>query len=146
MQLNLTEILSRITSAANEEEKISILQRLNTVPFRNFLICMYNKQKIKFLIDPSQIPIKPSTALDNHGAWFHQMRKVKYLFEGADGANLSQAKRYSIASEIAEVLHKDDVPIFLQMIAQKPLRGLRASTIVKAFGPILGPDTAAENE
>lgn len=144
MVTSISEIVNKACLLKTKEEKVEWLRKNNSVALRNILICMYDKQKIKFLIPNTAPPYKPSESHDVHGNLIHEARKLKYFIEGFGGEKVERIKRENIFIQLLESVSPGDAELLCQMIQQKPMKGLTTKTINEAFGPIITEGKSAE--
>jgi hypothetical protein len=137
MVVSISEVINKACELKTREEKVDWLRKNNSVPLRNILICMYDKQKIKFLLPNTPPPYKPSESHDVHGNLIHEARKLKYFIEGMGGEKVERIKRENIFIELLESVSPGDAELLCQMIQQKPMKGLTPKLINEAFGPII---------
>ena len=50
---------------------------------------------------------------------------------------MQQIKREAVFIEMLETVHRDDAEVLLNMVQQKPYKGLTVLGITEAFGPII---------
>lgn len=137
MVTSISEIVNKACSLKTREEKIEWLRKNNSTPLRNILICMYDPQKIKFLIPNTPPPYKPTESHDVHGNLIQESRKLKYFIDGMGGEKVDKIKRENIFIQMLESVSVGDAELLCQMIQQKPLKGLTPKLINEAFGPII---------
>lgn len=135
--LSISEIVRKAQKLETEEAKIEWLRANDSTPLRQLLVCTYDSDRIKFLIPDEAPPYKPSEHLDSQGMLYRQLRKLQYVIEGEIQMNISQYKREHIFIEMLESVDKEDAELLCEMIKQKPLTGLSANVINKAFGDII---------
>jgi hypothetical protein len=133
MVKSISEIIKKTSEISSKEEKVKWLQQNESPALRDVLHLTYDKQRAVFLIPQSPPPYNPSGAHDNHGALYREARKFKYLVAGTGFDNLNQMKRENIFIEILETVHKDDAEILLNMIQQKPFKGITSKIVNEAF-------------
>jgi hypothetical protein len=66
-----------------------------------------------------------------------QIRKLQYVIAGEAVHNISQYKREWVFIEMLESVDPEDAELLCDMVRQKPLTGLSAAVINKAFGDII---------
>jgi hypothetical protein len=141
MVMMLSEIINKTCELKTREEKVEWLKKNDSPALRNILIAMYDKKKIKFLIPNSEPPYTPSQAHENQGALFREARKLKYFVEGFGGENVQKIKREQIFIEMLETVHREDAKLLIDMIKQKPYKGLTAKVINEAFGNVINEES-----
>jgi hypothetical protein len=135
--ISLSEIVYGAAAKKTKAEKVEWLRRHNCLELRNILKIMYDRN-LKLLIPDTAPPYKPSDLPDSHGMLYRETRKLKHFVEGYSG-NLTQLKREQLFIQMLETVDKDDAKLLIDMIAQKPIEGLTAATINKAFNTELVP-------
>jgi hypothetical protein len=123
MVVSISEVINKACELKTREEKVDWLRKNNSVPLRNILICMYDKQKIKFLLPNTPPPYKPSESHDVHGNLIREARKLKYIIEGMGGENVERIKREQHLYRDARICRPGDAELLCQMIQQKPMKG-----------------------
>jgi hypothetical protein len=135
--LSLAEIVRKAQKLETEDQKIEWLRQNDSTPLRQLLICTYDTDRIKFLIPNEPPPYKPSQHLDSQGMLHRQIRKLQYVIAGEAVHNISQYKREWVFIEMLESVDPEDAELLCDMVRQKPLTGLSAAVINKAFGDII---------
>lgn len=139
MKLSMSEILKKACELKTDDEKVNWLRQNDALPLRQLLICMYDKARIKFLIpQDSPPPYTPSPYNEGQGQLFREMRKFQYFIAGEYGGNLTNMKREQLFIELLENVDREDAKLLIQVVAQKPLKGLTIDVINKAYGNIIG--------
>ena len=133
---SLAEIVNTACEMTNRQEKIEWLKKHNSKPLRNILKLMYDKS-LQFNIPTTEPPYTPSEMPDSHGMLYRESRKLTYFVKGFDGENLPAIRREALFIQMLETVDKDDAKLLLQMLKQKPLKGLPASVIVEALGDFI---------
>ena len=142
--ISLAEIINTACEMNNKQEKIEYLKKHNSKPLRNILKLMYDKS-LEFNIPSTAPPYTPSEMPDSHGLLYREVRKLPYFVKGFDGENLHPIRRESLFIQMLETVHADDAKLLIQMIAQKPLKGLPASVIVEALGDFIPVKSKSKN-
>lgn len=139
MKLSMSEILKKACELKTEDEKVNWLRQHDTVPMRQLLVCMYDKARIKMLLpQDSAPPYTPSPYNEAQGQLFRDFRKFQYFVAGEYGGNLTQIKREQLFIELLETVDREDAKLLIQVVQQKPLKGLTIDVINKAYGNIIG--------
>ena len=133
---SMSEVLTGIAEMRSQGDKVKALQDVNHVVLRNLLICMYDPT-VKILLPEGTPPYKPSASHEQQGALWREGRKLKYFVEGQGGEQVQPMKRESIYINLLESIDPHDAELMIQMVSKKPIKGLTAETINKAFGPII---------
>lgn len=133
LTLGIYEILNKIKDLKNEDEKVAWLKQNDSRALRWILMCMYDKERVKYHIPQSEPPYTPSDMPDSQGMIHTEARKIPYFVVGQAGENLKEAKRQHLFITMLESVHKDDAKILIQMLLQKPVKGLTVRIINKAF-------------
>ena len=136
--LSLAEIVNTACKKRSVKDKVAWLQENKSRELCNILKIMYDPN-LKLLIPDEDPPYTPSTMPDSHGMLYREARKLVHFVEGYSG-NLTQYKREMLFIEMLETVDKDDAKLLLQMIKQKPLKGLTPETINKAFPTLQLPE------
>jgi hypothetical protein len=131
--VSLAEIVYGACDLKSKKEKVEWLQRHNSKPLRNILKIMYDKS-LKLTIPNEAPPYTPSVSSESHGMLYRETRKLVYFVEGFGGDNLTQVRREALFIQMLETVDRDDARLLIDMIAQKPLKGLTRATIIEAFG------------
>lgn len=130
--LSLAEIVNKACGLKTKEEKIKFLQDNNSKPLRNILKLMYDKN-LKFNIPNTAPPYTPSEMPDSHGMLYREARKLTYFVEGFDGDNIHPIRREALFIQMLETIDPEDAKLLIDMIKQKPLKGLTVATLNEAF-------------
>lgn len=136
MVKSIAEIVDAAAKAKRVEHKVKILQDNNTVALRNILICTYDTN-IEFLVPNEAPPYTPSKFEDSQGMLLREARKLKYFVKGMWEGEIHPIKRERLFIQLLESVDAADAKLLVNMIEQKPIKGLTAETINKAFGPII---------
>ena len=134
--LKISEILNKACELKTKEEKVEWLQKNNSKPLRNIIKIMYDKS-LKLNIPSTAPPYNPSKFPDSYGMLYREARKLTYFVEGYDGDNVNPIQREAIFIQMLEAVDPDDAKILIQMIAQKPMKGLPPSVINAAFNNLV---------
>lgn len=143
-KLSLSEIVYGVCKIHARKDKIEFLRQNNSLQLRDILKIMYDKN-LKLLIPSEAPPYNQSPMPDSHGKLYSECRKLKHFVEGYSG-NLNNIRREKIFIEMLESVDKDDALLLIDMIKQKPLKGLTASVINEAFGFELVPENNKEKK
>lgn len=128
------EIIQTVRDLKTREEKVAYLKANESDTLKFLLQLLYDKKRFKFLIPDTDPPYIPSEHHENHGSMYNQARKLKYVIEGLGGENLLKSKRENVFIEVLESVHRDDAKFLLDVIKQKPLKGITIAQIRLAFG------------
>lgn len=133
MVKSISEILKEAGKIRKTEDRVAYLKANMSMPLKNIVIACTDKKKIKFLLPEEAPPYTPSEAHENYGMLLREARKLKYFVDGWCPPNVHQIKREQIFIEMLESVHKDDAEVLLQMIQQKPFKGITKEVIKEAF-------------
>jgi len=131
MVLSLSEIVNKTTKLKTKEEKVEWLKKNNSLPLRDILTLMFNKN-LKFNIPTDAPPYQPSEFPDSHGMLYKETRKLKYFVEGF-GDNVHQYRREVLFIQMLESVDKEDAKLLIQMLKKKPPKGLTLDVVNTAF-------------
>lgn len=134
MVKSISEIIQTTRDIKTRDEKVAYLKANESDTLKFLLQLLYDKKRFKFLIPDTEPPYIPSEHHENHGSMYNQVRKLKYVIHGMGGENLIKSKREGIFIEILESVHKDDAKFLLDVIKQKPLKGLTIAQVRLAYG------------
>jgi len=134
----LGEIVNEAIKIQKKVDKVAYLRQNNSKELRNILKLMYDKS-LEFNIPSSAPPYTPTEHPDTYGALYREARKLKYFVKGFGGENLPQMKRENMFIEMLESVHPTDAELLVNMIAQKPLKGLPPS-VINGLSPGLVPE------
>lgn len=137
LSYSLAEIVKMVREAPTKKEKIELLRKHDSIHLRQVLICLYDTERIKFLVPNVAPPYNPSAYPDSFGLLYHQLRKLRYIIEGEAPTNITQLARERIFIQMLETVHPDDAELLCRVIEQKPLTGLTVSVINEALGDII---------
>jgi len=141
---SLSEIVRRAQKLETDQAKVEWLRANDSQPLRQLLVCMYDPDRIKFLIPNEPPPYVPSVHLDSQGMLYRQIRKLVYVIDGETQHNMSQYKREHVFIEMLESVDPEDAELLCDVIRQKPLTGLSNTVINLAFGVIVPETIVAE--
>jgi hypothetical protein len=136
--IGIAEIVNEAIKIQKKVDKVAYLQQHNSKELRNILKLMYDKS-MEFNIPNTAPPYTPTEHPDTYGALYREARKLKYFVKGFGGENLKQAKRENMFIEMLESVHPTDADLLINMIAQKPLKGLPPS-VINGLSPGLVPE------
>lgn len=131
--ISLSEIVKEAQRLRKKEEKVAWLQNNKSRPLCDILKIMYDP-RLKLNIPAEKPPFRASEHNESHGMLYREARKLVYFVEGFEGDNLPAARREFLFIEMLEMIHRDDAELLLQMITQKPLKGLTPEVINEAYG------------
>lgn len=137
-KLAISEIIAKLADMGKPEEKIEWLQKNDSQPLREILRLTYDKT-VKWLIPDSPPPWKENEYEDEARLMlYRETRRLKIFLEGGGYDNLNQIKRESLFISLLEDIYNDDAKLLANyVIAQKSFKGLRKSTVVKAFPDLI---------
>lgn len=143
--LSLAEIVKTVRELKGSDEKVAFLKQNDSMPLRNILKLMYDKN-MNILLPSTAPPYTPSEFPDTHGLLYREARKLKYFVEGFGGEKVDKLRRESLFIQMLEMVHKEDAELLCFMIAQKPLKGLTAAVINEAFPELQVPVKGKKKE
>jgi len=129
---SLAEIVNTACELKDKKQKVEYLQKSKSKALCNILKVMYDKS-MKLNIPKSAPPYQPSEMNESHGMLFREARKLTYFIEGFDGDNIHPIRREALFIQMLETVDKEDALLLVEMIKQKPLKGLPLATIKEAF-------------
>ncbi len=136
--IGIAEIVNEAIKIQKKVDKVEYLKKHNSKELRDILKLMYDK-RLEFNIPNTPPPFTPTEHPDTYGALYREARKLKYFVKGFGGENLNQAKRENMFIEMLESVHPSDAELLVNMIAQKPLKGLPPS-VINGLCPGLVPE------
>lgn len=138
MKYSIGEIVESIEKAKTKEDKIRILRENNSECLRTLLVIIYDKELYEWLIPTEIPPYIESVHLDSQGMLYRNYKKVLYLIKGYSGPDLQQYRREKIFIEMLEMIDAKDAKFMtINVLQQKPIKGLTAEMINEAMGNII---------
>ncbi|MBT4995861.1 MAG: hypothetical protein HOM88_05255 [Hellea sp.] len=137
-KLAISEIIAELGNMGKPEEKIEWLLKNDSQPLREILRLTYDKS-VKWLLPESPPPWKENEYEDEARLMlYREMRRMKIFLEGGGYDNLNQVKREGLFISLLEDIYNEDAKLLANyVIAQKSFKGLRKSTVVKAFPDLI---------
>ena len=137
-KLAISEIIAELGNMGKPEEKIEWLLKNDSQPLREILRLTYDKT-VKWLLPESPPPWKENEYEDEARLMlYREMRRMKIFLEGGGYDNLNQVKREGLFISLLEDIYNEDAKLLANyVIAQKSFKGLRKSTVVKAFPDLI---------
>lgn len=137
-KLAISEIISELGNMGKPEEKIEWLLKNDSQPLREILRITYDKS-VKWLLPDTAPPWKENEYEDEARLMlYREMRRMKIFIEGGGYDNLNQVKREGLFISLLEDIYNEDAKLLANyVIAQKSFKGLRKSTVVKAFPDLI---------
>jgi hypothetical protein len=132
MLLSLSEIINKAIELKTVDEKVEWLVKNNSISLRTVLKIMYD-QSIVLLVPTTAPPYKESEAVGTEGMLYKETRRLRIFIKGGGYDDLNQVKRENLFIQLLQTVDKNDAKLLVKMIQQKPLTGLPASVIHKAF-------------
>ena len=117
MRLMVSEVINKAAAMKDPNEQINFLIMNDSVPLRHVLKFGLDKN-IEILLPSGDPPYKPSEAVESHGIFFSQARKM-YLFARGGNDNLHPIKRETIFIQMLESVHPEDAKMLLLMKDKK---------------------------
>lgn len=133
MKISLAEIVKKAREIKKREEKIEWLKKNDNIPLRTVLKYMYDKDNVEFLIPNTPPPWKKNGLTDIEGLLYKEARRLKIFVKGGGYDHLNQLKRENLFIGLLEDVDDADAELLVQMIQQKPLKGLPKSVVQEAF-------------
>lgn len=133
MKKAIHEIIEETEKAKNNNKKVEVLKKNDCPPLRMILKFTYDKDNIHFLIPNYPPPYKESGLIDIEGRMYVEAKRLRIFVKGGGYDNLNQTKRERIFIEILESVKPEDAKVLLQMISQKPFKGVPRSVVEEAF-------------
>lgn len=131
--VSLSEIVYQACKLKTKKEKIDWLKKHNSKPLRNILKLMYDTN-LEITLPNTAPPYTPSESPESHGMLYRESRKLTYFVKGFGGDGLTQPRKEALFIQMLETVDKDDANLLIDMIKQKPLKGLTVDTVNAAFG------------
>lgn len=128
MRLMVSEIINK-AKALPDDQAVDFLRANDSVPLRHTLkmgLC----STVEVLLPPGDPPYKPSEAVESHGMFFSEARKL-YLFVRGGNDGLRQLKREVLFIQLLESVHPEDAKMLLLMKDKKI--PLSVDVVNKAF-------------
>jgi len=138
MKLSLSEIINKATELKNKKEKVDWLRSNASIPLQTILKYTYDKDNVKFLIPQIPPPWKKNGYVGVEGMLYKETRRLRIFIEGGGYDNLNQVKRENLFISLLEDVDDNDAELLVQMIQQKPLKGLPKSVVEEAFPGLVG--------
>lgn len=137
-KLAISEIIAELNNMGRPEEKIEWLLKNDSQPLREILRLTYDKS-VKWLLPDTAPPWKENEYEDEARLMlYREMRRMKIFIEGGGYDNLNQVKREGLFISLLEDIYNEDAKLLANyVIAQKSFKGLRKSTVVKAFPDLI---------
>lgn len=137
-KLAISEIIAELNNMGRPEEKIEWLLKNDSQPLREILRITYDKS-VKWLLPDTAPPWKENEYEDEARLMlYREMRRMKIFIEGGGYDNLNQVKREGLFISLLEDIYNEDAKLLANyVIAQKSFKGLRKSTVVKAFPDLI---------
>jgi hypothetical protein len=137
-KLAISEIIAELDTMGRPEEKIEWLLKNDSQPLREILRLTYDKS-VKWLLPDTAPPWKENEYEDEARLMlYREMRRMKIFLEGGGYDNLNQVKREGLFISLLEDIYNEDAKLLANhVIAQKSFKGLRKSTVVKAFPDLI---------
>lgn len=113
MNLLLSEVLQKVSSAKTKEEKIKILQDNNSDALRSILIWNFDESIIS-LLPEGEVPFQPNEAPKGteHTRLAKEYRLL-YNFVKGGNDNLNKTRREMIFIQLLEGLHREEAELLV---------------------------------
>lgn len=132
MILSISEIVTKAVELPSKQEKVEWLQKNKSVPLMTLLNIMYNKN-VELLVPNTPPPWKKNGYVGAEGMLYKEARRLKIFIKGGGYDQLDRVKRERLFISLLEDVNDNDATLLVQMIAQKPLKGLSRAVIATAF-------------
>jgi len=132
MITSLSEIVNTACEKPTKKETVEYLKSKESVPLKTILNIMYNKN-VKVLLPQSRPPWKKNDYIDVQGMLYKEARRLRIFIEGGGYDNIDQVKRENLFIKLLEDVDNDDAELLVNMIMQKPLKGLSRQAVSEAF-------------
>lgn len=134
MLLSLTEILSKVSQAKTEEDKILLLQKYRNVMLMTVLRYTYD-ENIEFCIPNTAPPWKKNGLVDVHNRLYQETRRLKmFLSNSPYATKLKKHKIEQLFIEILESIQDSDAEILANnMLTKKHILGVPKDVVEKAW-------------
>lgn len=145
-KMTLSEIVNKAVELKKPEDQVNWLKQNDSWALQVALAVIYDPARYPWDLPQEVPPYRASESPESQGALFREMRKMKYFIKGNAGENLPRARKEALFIQMMETVDKEDAKLLEKMLIQKPLAGLKASTINEAFGPIITEKEAAKKK
>ena len=132
MELSLSEIVNTACEMPGKQDTIDYLKKNDSVPLRTILNIMYNKD-IELLLPETAPPWKKNAYVGVEGMLYKETRRLKIFVRGGGYDHISQVKREQLFIKLLEDIDNKDAQLLVDMIKQKPLKGLTRTVVAEAF-------------
>lgn len=132
-QKPLSEIVAEAGKLKKNAEKVAFLKQHESIPLRTILKFTYNADRVKFLLPDCPPPWKKNGYVDIGNLLYKETRRLGIFVQGGGYDHISQVRREELFISLLEDIDDNDAELLVQMIQQKPLKGLSAAVVKEAF-------------
>lgn len=137
MSLYVHEILTKVSEAKTSEERVSILQKYNSLALRNILRGSFDESLV-FILPEGKPPYREDDAPEGYtrSSIHHKSKQFAYFIKGGPGENLPGYKRERMFIEILEAIHPKEAQIVIAMkdkSLDKIYKGITKKLVQEAF-------------
>lgn len=137
VRISITEIISKVSEFKKVQEKIDWLRKNDTPALRIILKYTYDNS-VEFLIPSTPPPWNKNEFEDEaKSLLYREARRLRIFIKGGGYDHLNQVKRESLFIGLLEDVDNDDAETLIQMITQKPFKGLTKKTLLEAFPDLI---------
>lgn len=131
----ISDIIYEAAKKRTVKDKVKYLQENSSRALQDILVLTYDK-RFEILLPDSPPPFEECDE-NEASSLHHESKKLTYFVQGFSPEGLKQTRREAMFIEMLESVHPKEAAILINMIAKTPYKGLTATTINKAFGPII---------
>jgi hypothetical protein len=132
LRIAISDIINT-AAAKSVKEKVEHLQKHDTVPLRQVLRLIYDKD-IEFLVPDTKPPFKENRLVDLETMLYREARRLRIFFKGGGYDNLNKNRREALFIQLLEDLYIPDANMLSEnMISHTPIKGLTKKTLELAF-------------
>lgn len=117
MRLGIAEIINKVGSTKDRQERIEILRK-NDHPVVRGMFAMNFDQNLEWDLPEGDPPYKANNFPDQHGMLYSEWRRM-YLFHKGGNPNLKPFKREMLFINLLESLDKEDAKVLLAVKNKK---------------------------
>ena len=132
LRIAISDIINT-AAAKSVKEKVEHLQKHDTVPLRQVLRLIYDKD-IEFLVPDTKPPFKENRLVYLETMLYREARRLRIFFKGGGYDNLNKNRREALFIQLLEDLYIPDANMLSEnMISHTPIKGLTKKTLELAF-------------
>jgi hypothetical protein len=136
MLLSISEII-KTAQEIPKKEKVRWLRDNDSAPLRDILSIIYNKDENEIILK-TKPEWNKNGIIGMEGMLYGETRRFKIFLKGKGYDNLDEKRREHLFIEMLEAIDDKDAELLVEMMKQKPLKGLSIDTIKEAFPNIFG--------